>query len=108
MKKKMATTQSPAVTCGFGVTLLAYALALSSALVPQNPTIRQVTDNPSHLLAGSATENNLKKFMQKYEKSKATREEYVHRLGIFAKNMIRAAEHQLLDPTAVHGDHTFL
>lgn len=27
----------------------------------------------------------------------------MHRLGIFAKNLLRAAEHQLLDPTAVHG-----
>lgn len=27
----------------------------------------------------------------------------MHRLGIFAKNMIRAAEHQAIDPTAVHG-----
>lgn len=27
----------------------------------------------------------------------------MHRLGIFAKNMMRAAEHQALDPTAVHG-----
>ncbi|KAK9190107.1 hypothetical protein WN943_018708 [Citrus x changshan-huyou] len=99
----MAATQSPALTCAIGVTLLTYALTLSSALVPQNPTIRQVTDNPGHLLLGSATENNFKIFMQKYEKSYATREDYVHRLGIFAKNMIRAAEHQLLDPTAVHG-----
>lgn len=41
--------------------------------------------------------------MKKYGKSYATQEEYMHRLGIFAKNLIRAAEHQALDPTAVHG-----
>lgn len=27
----------------------------------------------------------------------------MHRLGIFAKNLVRAAQHQALDPTAVHG-----
>ncbi|KAF7124691.1 hypothetical protein RHSIM_Rhsim12G0119400 [Rhododendron simsii] len=32
-----------------------------------------------------------------------TREEYVRRLWIFAKNLVRAAEHQALDPIAVHG-----
>lgn len=27
----------------------------------------------------------------------------MHRLGIFSKNLLKAAEHQLADPTAVHG-----
>lgn len=106
--------QSPALACAIGVTLLTCALTLSSALndASQNPTIIQVTDNdnPTHNgkfsgngLVGSATEKNFRVFMQKYGKSYSTKEEYVHRLGIFAKNIIRAAEHQLLDPTAVHG-----
>ncbi|KAJ4720714.1 Cysteine proteinase [Melia azedarach] len=106
--------QSPALACAIGVTLLTCALTLSSALndASQNPTIIQVTDNdnPTHNgkfsgngLVGSATEKNFRVFMQKYGKTYSTKGEYVHRLGIFAKNIIRAAEHQLLDPTAVHG-----
>ncbi|PRQ43262.1 putative cathepsin F [Rosa chinensis] len=40
--------------------------------------------------------------MEKYGKKYPIRKEYMHRLGVFAKNMIRAAEHQALDPMAVH------
>ncbi|KAL5735050.1 hypothetical protein ACOSP7_032911 [Xanthoceras sorbifolium] len=97
--------QSPALRCVVGVTLLTYALTMSSGLqdTPQNPTIRQVTDDPNNGLLGTPTENQFKSFMLKYKKSYSTREEYVHRLGIFAKNVVKAAKHQLLDPTAVHG-----
>ncbi|CAH9077177.1 unnamed protein product [Cuscuta europaea] len=78
---------------------------LSSPSVDFN--IRQVTDNEiggaaSNLL-GSATEVRFKSFLQEYEKEYATHGEYVDRLGVFAKNLIRAAEHQIMDPTAVHG-----
>ncbi|XP_054794513.1 probable cysteine protease RD19D [Prosopis cineraria] len=48
-------------------------------------------------------ENKFRIFMETYEKSYSSREEYLHRLRIFADNLIRAAEHQALDPTAVHG-----
>ncbi|CAL5343307.1 unnamed protein product [Camellia sinensis] len=41
--------------------------------------------------------------MRSYGKEYSTREEYVRRLEIFAENLIRAAEHQAIDPTAVHG-----
>lgn len=72
----------------------------------QDSNIRQVTDNPPrhhHNLLGTATELRFKSFIQEYGKDYYTHEEYVHRLGVFAKNLIRAAEHQALDPTAVHG-----
>ncbi|TXG49440.1 hypothetical protein EZV62_025315 [Acer yangbiense] len=99
--------QSVALTCAVCVTFLTYALTLSSANyfddTPQNPTIHQVTDDPNNGLLGTPTETHFKSFMQQYDKSYSTREEYVHRLGIFAKNVVKAAEHQLLDPTAVHG-----
>ncbi|KAK4367073.1 hypothetical protein RND71_014953 [Anisodus tanguticus] len=45
--------------------------------------------------------------MAEYSKEYTTREEYIHRLGIFAKNLLRAAEHQALDPTAIHGVNQF-
>ncbi|KAI8008958.1 putative cysteine protease RD19D [Camellia lanceoleosa] len=41
--------------------------------------------------------------MRSYGKEYSTREEYVRRLEIFAENLIRAAEHLAIDPTAVHG-----
>ncbi|KAK4480363.1 hypothetical protein RD792_013435 [Penstemon davidsonii] len=77
---------------------------------PENdPKILQVTENyhsdnhyNNHLL-GTAAELKFINFMQEYGKEYSTRAEYLHRLGIFAKNLIRAAEHQALDPTAVHG-----
>ena len=76
--------------------------------------IRQVTDNhhhrhhpgrssANHRLLGTTTELHFKSFMEEYEKSYSTHEEYVHRLGIFAKNLIKAAEHQAMDPSAIHG-----
>lgn len=70
--------------------------------------IRQVTDNVSnnnnnnHLI-GTPTEERFTAFIQEHGKQYSTREEYLHRLGVFYKNIIRAGEHQLLDPTAVHG-----
>ncbi|PON34179.1 Cysteine Protease [Parasponia andersonii] len=100
------------LTCTVGVAVLTCALTLSLTVAlgqygssgdvvpPQDPIIHQVTDDHTHLLG---TERKFKMFMEKYGKTYGTREEYVHRLGIFARNMIRAAEHQAMDPTAVHG-----
>ncbi|PSR98879.1 Cysteine protease [Actinidia chinensis var. chinensis] len=78
--------------------------ALTCTLVhvsPQDPNILQITDN--HRLLGTATEFRFRSFMKEYGKEYSTREEYVRRLGVFAGNLVRAAEHQALDPTAVHG-----
>ncbi|XP_062157284.1 probable cysteine protease RD19D [Alnus glutinosa] len=101
--------QGPTLTCTAVVAAVACALTLSVALhdtdtdTPQNPNIFQVTDRTflDNDLLG--TERKFKVFMEEYEKRYATREEYLHRLGIFARNMVRAAQHQALDPTAVHG-----
>ncbi|KAK1396531.1 Cysteine proteinase Cathepsin F [Heracleum sosnowskyi] len=83
--------------CGF---LLTYAPTISTA---SNSNIRQVTDLDFTGLIGTSRERHFISFMNKYGKEYNTREEYMHRLGIFGKNMMRAAEHQALDPTAVHG-----
>lgn len=66
-------------------------------------TIRQVTEDRLPNLLGTHTERKFRVFMSDYGKSYSTREEYIHRLGIFAKNVLKAAEHQMMDPTAVHG-----
>jgi cathepsin F len=93
-----------------GVAVLTLCVALDAA--PQDPMIHQVTDHdisPHRKFSGSSdinllgTEKEFKIFMDKYGKTYSTRQEYMHRLGVFAKNMVRAAEHQALDPTAVHG-----
>lgn len=101
------------LTYTLGITFLTCALIVTSSSSddlhdsPQDPKIRQVTDNhnpAAHTnLLGTTTELRFKSFIQEYEKSYSTREEYVHRLGVFAKNLIRAAEHQAMDPTAIHG-----
>ncbi|KAH7537121.1 hypothetical protein FEM48_Zijuj03G0058200 [Ziziphus jujuba var. spinosa] len=92
------------LSCAVSVVVLTCALTLSVTAIhgsyPEDPIIHQVTDSGNELVG---TERRFRSFMEKYGKTYGSREEYVHRLGIFAKNMIRAAEHQLLDPTAVHG-----
>ncbi|KAL5569416.1 hypothetical protein UlMin_025991 [Ulmus minor] len=105
------------VTCAGVVAILTCTFTLSVALhgtinQEQDPIIHQVTDdrysqqNPHRKFAANdilGAEKHFEIFIEKYGKSYATREEYLHRLGIFAGNLIRATEHQLLDPTAVHG-----
>lgn len=101
------------VTCTVGVTaLLTYALAISALSIDEHgderdPKIFQVTDGHRNRKFGEenvfGVEKDFRMFMDEYGKEYSSREEYVKRLGIFAKNMVRAAEHQALDPTAVHG-----
>lgn len=114
--------QSPGLMCTVGLAILTFALTVSATTetdlhgTPHDPTILQVTDNPilyprkflNSALSLLGTEDNFKIFVKKYNKEYATRKEYMHRLGIFAKNMIRAIEHQALDPTAVHGVTPFM
>ncbi|RRT73190.1 hypothetical protein B296_00024183 [Ensete ventricosum] len=64
-----------------------------------DPEIVQVTQSRR---LGS-TERRFRAFLRTYGKEYRTREEYTRRLGVFARNLARAAEHQALDPTAVHG-----
>ena len=77
------------------------------ALEHDDPVIHQVTDELQYRkFSGNellGTQRKFKVFMEKYGKTYGSRDEYVRRLGIFARNMVRAADHQALDPTAVHG-----
>lgn len=66
--------------------------------------IYQVTENRK--LVGA--ERKFVSFIKEYGKEYNTKEEYVRRLAIFARNLVRAAEHQALDPTAVHGVTPFM
>ena len=102
----MMIGQGPTLTCTVGVAFLTCALTTLSAAVHEDTSnIFQVTSGDRKFLDNDVVgaEKHFKVFMEKYEKKYDTREEYLHRLGIFAKNMIRAAKHQVLDPTAVHG-----
>ncbi|XP_050210614.1 probable cysteine protease RD19D [Mercurialis annua] len=97
----------------FIITLLTLSITAKSDSTLQDPTILQVTDdhNPtlsSRKFLGTKVEDNFKIFMADHNKQYGTREEYMHRLGVFAKNVIRAAEHQVMDPTAVHGVTPFM
>ncbi|MCL7045214.1 hypothetical protein MKW94_011057, partial [Papaver nudicaule] len=95
-----------------GIVFLTCILTIAAIDSVEDSNIYQVTekqslnrkfieDNRIHL--GTSTEKNFQMFMRDYGKEYSTREEYIHRLGVFAKNMIRAAKHQALDPTAIHG-----
>ncbi|GAB2276809.1 Probable cysteine protease rd19d [Dionaea muscipula] len=103
---------------------LPYAVALAilasgiviSAVDPRRsgdggPGIYQVTEGfngGDGNRVGVGTEKLFTSFMVKYGKEYATREEYRRRLGIFARNLVRAAEHQAMDPTAKHGVTPFM
>ena len=102
-KNKMATAVTLLLACAISLALLISAIPSATALRRDPEFLRQVTDGEifNNLPAGS--ERKFVMFMEKYGKSYPTRKEYLHRFGIFVKNLIRAAEHQALDPTAVHG-----
>ncbi|XP_029128295.1 sulfite exporter TauE/SafE family protein 3-like [Cajanus cajan] len=100
----MVAKPGPSITCLARASLFLCALTLCSALESHELTIKDVT---TKLRLGDnevlRTEKKFKVFMENYGKRYSTREEYLRRLGIFAHNLVRAAEHQALDPTAVHG-----
>ncbi|KAG9441908.1 hypothetical protein H6P81_017762 [Aristolochia fimbriata] len=84
--------------------LIACAFTAAATRVFEDPRIVQVTDKKNNNLNRLlGTEKQFQIFVQKYGKEYKSRGEYLHRLSIFAKNMARAAEHQALDPSAVHG-----
>lgn len=98
----MEAKRDHSITCLARVSLFLFALTLSSA--HESTTVhdiaRKLKVGDNELLR---TEKKFKVFMENYGRSYSTEEEYLRRLGIFAQNMVRAAEHQALDPTAVHG-----
>ncbi|KAJ4977961.1 hypothetical protein NE237_008741 [Protea cynaroides] len=98
------------LTCA--LTIFAAALQVEAEDISEEAKIFQVTEDQSNRkITGGwrpGTEKQFQIFMKKYGKKYSTREEYLHRLGVFAQNMVRAAENQALDPTAVHGVTPFL
>ncbi|KAL4290008.1 hypothetical protein GQ457_14G022400 [Hibiscus cannabinus] len=102
-------SSTPTGMMAIAIGTLTLSLILSSTLAhllqtPQEPTILQVTDDPNIPIPSSNhVHNQFRVFMETYGKNYSTGAEYMHRLRIFAKNLLRAAEHQVLDPTAVHG-----
>ncbi|XP_077226153.1 papain family cysteine protease isoform X1 [Tasmannia lanceolata] len=94
----------------FAILFLTWVFGVSSHLLLEDPKIFQVTDDKNSVksngpdwLSMNFPERDFQLFMRKYNKKYQTREEYIHRLGIFAKNKIRAVQNQVLDPSAVHG-----
>nr|CAB16316.1 cysteine proteinase precursor [Vicia sativa] len=99
----MVAKQNPPLTRYARVAIFLCALTLSSSLHHETliqDVARKLELKDNDLLT---TEKKFKLFMKDYSKKYSTTEEYLLRLGIFAKNMVKAAEHQALDPTAIHG-----
>ncbi|KAE8670667.1 A494 protein [Hibiscus syriacus] len=110
MKAGGQSSTPTATTVAIRILTLTLIFSFSQALLetPQEPTILQVTDDPNipilnTKLSRNHVYNQFRVYMETYGKNYSTGKEYMHRLGIFAKNLARAAEHQMLDPTAVHG-----
>jgi cathepsin F len=85
-------------------------ICLSSTIRPDDDLIRQVTDevvsDPQILDARSALFNaevHFRHFIRRYGKKYSGPEEHEHRFGVFKSNLLRALEHQKLDPRASHG-----
>ncbi|CAN1238397.1 Probable cysteine protease RD19D [Linum grandiflorum] len=98
--------------------LFLFSSSAVSELPGEDANIFQVTDTPNnnnnrkflkigidHLLG---TEDNFKMFVEKYNKEYSDSQEYAHRLRVFAGNLVKAAEHQAIDPTAIHGVTPFM
>jgi len=97
----MVAKRGHALTCFVRLSLFLFALTLTSARQTTVQDIaRKLKLEDNQLLR---TEKKFKVFMENYGRNYSTREEYLQRLEIFALNMLRAAENQALDPTAIHG-----
>ncbi|KAL5709903.1 cathepsin F [Ranunculus cassubicifolius] len=95
------------LTLAVCIAILFYTLAVSANFY-DDTIIQQVTEEEGQGINGEnllmrTHERKFQMFIKQYGKEYSSKEEYVHRLGIFAKNVLRAAEHQALDPTAIHG-----
>ncbi|CAN1149218.1 Probable cysteine protease RD19D [Linum perenne] len=106
--------QFPTTTATVSVLVNLFLFSSATQLPGEDSNIFQVTDTPNrkflkigidHLLG---TEENFKLFVQKYNKEYSDSEEYAHRLRVFAGNLVKAAEHQVMDPTAIHGVTPFM
>lgn len=88
----------------FSTLLLLTCSASSSSISGEDPTILQVTDEiHADPMPHLAVEGEFQAFLKRFGKEYGSAKEYARRLRVFARNIVRAAEHQALDPTAVHG-----
>eukprot|EP01018_Ginkgo_biloba_P019492 Gb_13610 [translate_table: standard] len=86
------------------------SVAYGTAARSSEGFIRQVTDEEAQdtqiLDAQQAllnAEAHFAHFVQKYGKTYSGPQEHAHRLFIFKRNLLKALEHQKLDPSAIHG-----
>ncbi|XP_072986783.1 probable cysteine protease RD19D [Typha latifolia] len=87
----------------FSLLLLLACAAGASYPSSDDPTILKVTSPLHRNRRLGSPEREFQAFIRMYGKEYGGREEYAHRLRVFARNLARAAEHQILDPTAEHG-----
>ncbi|ONK71871.1 uncharacterized protein A4U43_C04F13240 [Asparagus officinalis] len=79
------------------VPLLLVSCSAVTSYPSVSPHIARVTDR------FRSPERQFQSFIRRYNRDYRTAEEYAHRLGVFTRNLARAAENQMLDPTAKHG-----
>ncbi|KAK1266920.1 hypothetical protein QJS04_geneDACA000226 [Acorus gramineus] len=117
-RRREEEMMKPSISLAFIITILTLKPTLSSSssssssssIKDEYSKILQVTDGHPNSIAELIrdgqlfhTETQFRSFIRTYKKEYKTREEYLYRLGVFAKNVMRALEHQSMDPTAVHG-----
>lgn len=85
-------------------TRFSFSLVLADVRVSEGGFIAQVTDkfNGDNIL-NLRSKTLFDRFIVEHGKVYSTVEEYVRRLRIFDKNLLKATRNQALDPTAVHG-----
>lgn len=92
-----------------GLVLFAVSLVLLHFVsATEDSLIRQVTDHEGVAkIDGEAellgADHHFSIFKRRFQKTYASKEEHDHRFRIFKANLRRAARHQTLDPSAVHG-----
>ncbi|XP_042418484.1 cysteine proteinase 1-like [Zingiber officinale] len=69
----------------------------------EDQLILQVVDAVEDEASGLSAEAHFAGFVRRFGKTYADENERAHRFKVFRKNLLRAARHQMLDPTATHG-----
>ncbi|KAG6494063.1 hypothetical protein ZIOFF_049081 [Zingiber officinale] len=69
----------------------------------EDQLILQVVDAVEDEASGLSAEAHFASFVRRFGKTYADENERAHRFKVFRKNLLRAARHQMLDPTATHG-----
>ncbi|XP_074562982.1 cysteine proteinase 1-like [Curcuma longa] len=85
--------------------LLSAAIASSSGAddATEDPLILQVVEAAEDEAWGLSAVAHFASFVRRFGKTYADENERAYRFKVFKKNLLRAARHQILDPTATHG-----